>query len=720
MCAARFFPSFFVFIIMFLSQACQRPSPEYPRSKTVDHSDQYGSISVADPYRWLETMDSEETGDWIRTQNEVTQNVLSGIGFRDKVEEQLRSFWDYEKFSTPRIEGDFEFFTYNSGLQNVAPLFRAPLGQAKQRQLVLDPNTFSDDGTVSLAGYTVSPDGTHLAYLTSTSGSDWREIHVKNLQTGENLSDHIRWVKFSGITFSPSGRGFYYSRFPEPSGDKLSSVVENQAIYYHRIGSDQSEDERIFAVPKQARWNFNARVTPDGKFMIITISEGTDEENRVYYRDLRKSSTPIIRLLDNKDASYQFVGNDGGTFYFLTSRDAPKGKLIAIDITDPRPSRWKTLIPESEDVLQSVNLTTDRFVAEYLHNASSKLLLFDRQGEPTRELELPEIGSVGAIQTDIAHDTWYFSFQSFTRPSGIFRVNGSESPQPYLTPELNFNPDDFQTRQEWFSSKDGTRIPMFIVQHKRQPKLLKPIDRILLRNKGGFPTLMYGYGGFNISLTPSFSVPNLAWIASGGTYVLVTLRGGGEFGQAWHEAGMLANKQNVFDDFIGAAEHLIEHENTSPQRLGIRGGSNGGLLVGAALTQRPDLFGVAIPAVGVLDMLRYQYFSIGWAWAGEYGRSDNPEHFDFLRAYSPLHNIKDGIRYPATLIMTSDHDDRVVPAHSYKFAATLQKAQRGRAPILLRVETKAGHGAGKPISKQIEEAADWISFSFANMNFRPR
>jgi len=567
-------------------------------------------------------------------------------------------------------------------------------------KVLLDPNTLSEDGTVALSGIAVSDNSSLLAYGLSTSGSDWQEWKVRDIETGEDLPDQVRWVKFSGASWTPDNQGFFYSRYDEPNEKtQLEDVNYFQKLYYHRLGTPQSEDVLIYERPDHKDWGFSGGVSEDGRYLIISVWLGTDSRNLVFYKDLTQPDAPVVELIREFEAEYSFIENEGTLFWFRTDLDAPRGKLIAIDIAKPERENWQEIIPEAEETLQSVGILNNQFVASYLKDAYDQIKIFDLNGQFVKEVELPGIGSVGGFGGDRNDTETFYSFTSFTTPATIYRYNMVTGESTvFRQPEVAFKPEDYETKQVFYTSKDGTRIPMFIT-HKKGIQL-----------NGNNPTILYGYGGFNVSLTPSFSISNLVWMEMGGVYAMPNLRGGGEYGEDWHQAGMKLKKQNVFDDFIAAAEWLIDNRYTTPKKLAISGGSNGGLLVGACMTQRPELFGAALPAVGVMDMLRFHQFTIGWAWTSEYGSPENPEEFKALYAYSPLHNLKPGVAYPATLITTADHDDRVVPAHSFKFAAALQAAHQGTAPVLIRIETKAGHGAGKPTAKIIEEISDRWAF----------
>lgn len=669
----------------------------YPQPPKVDQVDLYHGTPVNDPYRSLENPDSPETKAWIEAQNQLSFNFLETIPTRDKIKALVTKLWNYEKYGIPFKEGSRYFYFKNDGLQNQSVLYTLK-SLEDQPEVLLDPNTFSIDGTVALSGLALSKNGLYLAYGLSSSGSDWVEWKVKNVETGEILADDIKWVKFSGVSWTPDHQGFYYSRYDEPQeATKLEDVNYYQKLYYHRLGTPQKEDILIYQRLDQKEWGFNGGVTEDGKYLIISVWRGTEAKNLIFYQDLQTSNSEVVELISEFEASYSFIDNDGSTFWFRTDLNAPKGRVIAIDINQPE--IIKEIIAEAAETLEGVGLLNNQFVADYLEDARSAVKIFNLDGSKSRLVELPGIGSVGGFGGKRHDTTTFYSFTGFTTPTTIYHydlVTGKST--IFRQPQVDFNPADYETKQIFYSSKDGTKIPMFI-SHKKG---------LVLNGKN--PTYLYAYGGFNISLTPSFSISNLVWMQMGGVYAVPNLRGGGEYGEEWHQAGMKLNKQNVFDDFIAAAEWLIENKYTQQKKLAIAGGSNGGLLVGACMTQRPDLFGAALPAVGVMDMLRFPKFTIGWAWCSEYGSPENEEEFKALYSYSPLHNLKSGTSYPATLITTADHDDRVVPAHSFKFAAALQEAHQGDTPVLIRIETKAGHGAGKPTTKIIEEIADKWAF----------
>ncbi|AFZ12093.1 prolyl oligopeptidase [Crinalium epipsammum PCC 9333] len=674
-------------------------SISYPTTQTVNQVDDYHGTKVSDPYRWLEDVDSQETKAWVEAQNQVTFDYLNQIPARSQIKQRLTQLWDYEKFSIPFKEGDRYFYFKNDGLQNQSVLYTLTSLDSEPKVL-LDPNKLSEDGTVALAGIAISENGKLMAYGLSTSGSDWQEWKVRDVETQEDISDHINWIKFSGASWTKDNQGFFYSRYDQPNeATKLEDINYFQKLYYHKIGTPQSEDVLIYHRPDQKEWGFNGGVTEDGRYLIISVWQGTDPKNLVFYKDLADANSQVIELISDFEASYSFIDNDGSVFLFQTDLDAARGRAIAIDINNRQKENWREIIPQATETLESIGILNNQLLADYLKDARSQIKIFNLNGEFVREVTLPGIGSAGGFGGKRWDTETFYSFTSFTTPATIYRYDMTTGESTvFRQPQVDFNPEDYETKQVFYSSKDGTQVPMFIT-HKKGLQL-----------NGNNPTYLYGYGGFNVSLTPSFSVGVIVWMEMGGVYAVPNLRGGGEYGEEWHQAGTKLNKQNVFDDFIAAAEWLIANNYTSPAKLAISGGSNGGLLVGACMTQRPDLFAAALPAVGVMDMLRFHKFTIGWAWTSDYGSPDHPEEFQALYAYSPLHNLKPGTSYPATLITTADHDDRVVPAHSFKFAAALQEAHKGEQPVLIRIETKAGHGAGKPTAKIIEEIADKWAF----------
>src|SRR5215212_2981130 len=708
-CAMSFHPPIrFALLVCLLAGAAQQMIKPitYPVARKGDQTDDYHGMKVADPYRWLEDLDSPETRAWVEAENKLTFGFLGSIPQRTAIKDRLTKLWNYEKYGIPFREGKRYFYTRNSGLQNQAVLYTVTSLDAQPR-MVLDPNTLSPDGTVAVSGLQVSPDGKLLAYSLSASGSDWQEWKVRDVETSKDLSDHLTWVKFSGVSWTRDGKGFFYSRYDEPKADALKATNYFQKVYYHKLGTPQSEDVLVYEQPDQKDWLFGGTVTEDGNYLIITIYQGTDVKSRVYYKDLKAKEAPVVKLLDEFDAAYSFVGNEGTRFWFQTDLKAPRGKVIEVDVSKPERGNWKVVVPEGKETLQATTFVNEKFVLNYLKDAYTQVKIYDTAGKLANEVAFPGIGSAEGFGGKATDKETFYSFTGFTTPTTIYRYDMTTGKSTvFRQPTVAFNPADFETKQVFYTSKDGTKVPMFIT-HKKGLKL-----------DGSNPTYLYAYGGFNISLTPAFSVGNLVWMERGGVYAQPNLRGGGEYGEDWHQAGMKLKKQNVFDDFIAAAEWLIANKYTSTPKLALGGGSNGGLLVGAALTQRPDLFGAAIPAVGVMDMLRFQKFTIGWAWVSDYGSSDNAEEFKALYAYSPLHNIKPGTSYPPTLITTADHDDRVWPGHSFKFAAALQAAQAGTAPVLIRIETKAGHGAGKPTTKIIEELADRWAFLVKTLDMK--
>jgi prolyl oligopeptidase len=676
----------------------------YPSTNQVAQSNNYHGVEVKDHYRWLEDPDSAATKAWVQAQNEVTNRYLATIPTRDKLQQRLTQLWDYEKYSSPFKRGQSYFYFKNDGLQNQSVLYTLK-SLDDEGEILLDPNTLSADGTVALSGLSISDDGQWMAYGLSTAGSDWVEYRVKNVATSEDTLDYLQWIKFSGASWTKDNQGFFYSRYDEPKEEtKLEDVNYYQKLYYHRLGTPQAEDILVYHRPDQKEWGFSGSVTEDGKYLIISVWLGTDSKNLVFYQNLEQPDSNVIELISEFAASYSVIDNDGDTFWVQTDLNASRGRVIAIDLDNPDQANWQEIIPEAPETLESIVLLNNQFVADYLQDARSQIKIYALDGTFVREVELAGIGSAGGFGGKRYDTETFYTFTSFTTPATIYRYDLTTGESKlFRQPEVDFDPEAYQTEQVFYPSKDGTKIPMFIT-HKKGIKL-----------DGNNPTYLYAYGGFNISLTPSFSVSNVVWLEMGGIYAVPNLRGGGEYGEEWHQAGMKNKKQNVFDDFIAAAEWLIAQKYTSKEKLAIAGGSNGGLLVGACMTQRPDLFAAVIPAVGVLDMLRFHKFTIGWAWCSEYGTPDDEADFKTLYAYSPLHNLKEGTAYPATLITTADHDDRVVPAHSFKFAAALQAAHQGDHPVLIRIETKAGHGAGKPTSKVIEEAADKWGFLMANL-----
>lgn len=702
-------------VLLFLTVSCahrasKEPSGyEYPVARKDDVVDTYHGVRVEDPYRWLEDDNAAETRAWVEAENRVTFASLEGIPERSSISNRLTKLWNFERWGVPERHGDLYFVSRNNGLQNQSVIYSLSKLDGELGE-VLDPNRFAADGTVALTGTDVTENGSRIAYGVASSGSDWQEWRVRDVASGQDLPDIVNWVKFSRASWARDGSGFYYSRYDAPSSEsKLTGANYYHKLYFHRIGTPQDSDELIYERRDHKEWNFYGQVTDDGNYLVITATEGTDPRNRVLYRDLSGKDSPVVELLMAFDADYTFLGNDGGLFWFKTDLEAPRGRVIAVDVTRPERPYWKELIAEAPETLSEVSVVGDRFICRYLKDACSAVRVHTLVGRLEREIQLPGLGTVTGFTGRRKDAETFYSFTSFTVPETIYRYDiATGASTVWRRPKLDFDSDRYETRQIFYQSKDGTRVPMFVTHRKG------------LRLRGDNPTYLYGYGGFNISRTPTFSVPIAAWIEMGGVYAMPNLRGGGEYGEAWHEAGTKLKKQNVFDDFIAAAEWLIANHYTSPEKLAIGGGSNGGLLVGACMTQRPELFGAALPAVGVMDMLRFQKFTIGWAWTSDYGSSENPEEFKALHAYSPYHNLRPGVRYPGTLVTTADHDDRVVPAHSFKFAARLQECHRGSNPVLIRIETKAGHGAGKPTSKLIAEAADRWAFLVRELQMRVR
>jgi prolyl oligopeptidase len=678
--------------------------PVYPAARKEDVVEDYHGTKVADPYRWLENPDSSESRQWIEAQNQLAFGHLEKIPARSRIKQRMTELWDFEKYSVPWREGSRYFFTRNNGLQAQSVLYTAESLEAEPRML-LDPNTLSADGTVALAGLSLSHDGNLLAYGVASAGSDWKEFRVRDVRTGKDLEDVIKWVKFSGASWTADGKGFFYSRYDEPkAGEALSGANYFQKLYFHKLGTPQGQDVLVYERKDQKEWGFGGFVTDDGRYLVINVSRGTERKNLVFYKDLKDPKAKVVELLREWDGQYSYIGNDGTTFWFQTDLEAPRGRVVAIDLRKPERKSWKEVIPEGTETLSGVGFVNNQFIVNVMKDAHTQVRLYSREGKPTGEIALPGLGTAYGFSGKREDTETFYGYASFTTPATVYRYDlKTGQSQVFKAPKVKFDPSQYETTQVFYTSKDGTRVPMFL-SHKKGLKL-----------DGTNPTMLYGYGGFNASMTPGFSVANLVWMEQGGVYAQANLRGGGEYGREWHQAGTKLRKQNVFDDFIAAAEWLIANKYTSSQRLAISGRSNGGLLVGAAVTQRPELFGVALPGVGVLDMLRFHKFTIGWAWTSDYGSAENPEEFKALHAYSPLHNLKPGTRYPAMLVHTADHDDRVVPGHSFKFTAAAQAAQAGEAPVLIRIETKAGHGAGKPTGKIIEEYTDLWAFTLDQM-----
>ena len=675
----------------------------YPEARISPQVDDLHGVAVADPYRWLEDLDSDETRAWVEAENEVTFAYLETIEERAAIQERLETLWNFERYGTPWEEGGRFFFSKNDGLQNQAVYYWTDSLDAEPK-LMLDPNTLSKDGTTAIGSLEISDDGKYVAYALSDAGSDWQRWKVREIATGKDRSDLIEWSKFTDVSWTPDSKGFFYGGFDAPkSGAEFEQVNKNQKLYYHKLGAKQSADTLIYADAEHPDWQFNGHVSEDGEYLVIDVSVGTDVRNMLYFAKLGRGAKlkgSIVKLIDELEATYSFLGNVGSEFYLFTNLDAPRGRVVKIDVSAKSEPQFIEVIPQSEHTLQRVQFTGGRLFATYMVDAKNEVQIYDLAGKQERVLELPEpIATVYGFGGKQDAKQTFYGLMSFTRPYTIYRYDiATGKSEVWREPTLAFDTSRYETEQVFYESKDGTKVPMFLI-HK---KGLKPT--------GDSPTYLYGYGGFNISLTPRFSVADLVWLEMGGVYAQPNLRGGGEYGEAWHKAGTKLNKQNVFDDFIAAGEWLIDNGWTKPEKLAIGGRSNGGLLVGAAMTQRPDLFGAVLAGVGVMDMLRFHKFTIGWAWTSDYGSAENADEFAALYAYSPYHNIEDGTEYPATLVYTADHDDRVVPSHSFKFAARLQQAHAGVDPVMIRIDVKAGHGAGKPTAKRIEEWADLWGF----------
>jgi prolyl oligopeptidase len=699
----NFLPILLFLHLITMTESLAQQKITYPNSSKVNQKDTYFGTVVDDPYRWLEVSDSSAVADWVKAQNKVTFDYLAQIPFRNKIRERLEKVWNYPKIGAPFKEGDFYYFYKNNGLQNQSVLYRQ-VSQQDEPEVFLDPNKLAKDGTVALGTTNFSKNAQYFAYSTAKGGSDWNEIQIMDVKSKKKMADHIRWVKFSGISWYKDG--FYYSSYDAPKeGKELEAKNEFHKVYYHQIGMAQSEDVLVYENKDKPLRNHYAGVTDDERFLLVYASEGTSG-NEIYIKDLSKPNAVFKTLIEGFDTEPSIVDNLGDKLLLLTNHNAPKYKLVLIDPENPKPENWKTIIPESENVLQGVSHVGGRLIANYLKDASTRIIVFDVSGKQLHEVQLPTVGTASGFGGKKEDKEVFYSFTSFTYPTTIYKYDIEKNTSTlYNKSAVDFDMTAYETKQVFYKSKDGTKVPMFIT-HKKGLKL-----------DAKNPTYLYAYGGFNVSLTPSFSVTLLPFLEKGGVYVMANLRGGAEYGEAWHQAGMLLKKQNVFDDFIAAAEYLIKNKYTSSEKLAIAGGSNGGLLIGAVMNQRPELFKVAYPAVGVMDMLRFHKFTIGWAWVVEYGSSErNEAEFKNLYGYSPLHNIKKGVKYPATMVTTADHDDRVVPAHSFKYIATLQERNRDNAlPLLIRIDEKAGHGAGKPTAKVIEEWADRWAFLFWNM-----
>ncbi|MFI0425476.1 MAG: prolyl oligopeptidase family protein [Flavobacterium sp.] len=674
---------------------------KYPKTQKGEVIDVYFDTNVADPYRWLEDDRSIETGNWVKAQNEVTYDYLSKIPFRNDLKSRLEQLWNYEKISAPFKEGSFTYYYKNNGLQNQSVLYRK---DAKGVESVfLDPNTFSKDGTSSLGGVNFSEDGSIVAYSISEGGSDWRSVIVMDAISKKILEPTLVDIKFSGVSWK-GNEGFYYSSYDKPNGSELSAKTDQHKLYYHKLGTSQKEDKVVFGLEQKRRY-VGGYVTEDNRFLIISAANST-YGNELYIQDLTKPNSPIITIVDNFNTSNSIIENEGSKLFIETDWNAPNGRIVTVDFSNPKPENWKDFIAETENVL-SPSTGGGYFFAHYMKDAVSVVKQYDYQGKLVREIKLPGVGTAGGFGGKKKEKTLYFSFTNYITPGSTYSFDADSGlSKVYETPKIDFKSSDYESKQIFYTSKDGTKIPM-IITYKKGLKL-----------NGKNPTILYAYGGFNVSITPSFSIANAVWMENGGVYAVPNIRGGGEYGKKWHDAGTKMQKQNVFDDFIAAAEYLIAQKYTSSDFLAIRGGSNGGLLVGATMTQRPDLMKVAIPAVGVMDMLRYHTFTAGAGWAYDYGTAqDSKEMFNYLKGYSPVHNVKPGVKYPATMVTTGDHDDRVVPAHSFKFAAELQDKQAGNNPTLIRIDINAGHGAGKSVAATIQENVDIQAFILFNMGF---
>lgn len=678
-------------------------SVNYPETEKKPVVDEYFGTKVTDNYRWLEDDRSSETEAWVKAENEVTFDYLSKIPYRKQLKDRLSELWNYEKVGTPFKEGDYTYYYKNNGLQNQYVIYRKD--KDGNEEVFLDPNTFSEDGTTSLGSISFTKDGKTLAYAISEGGSDWRKIIIMDAETKKIKEDTLVDVKFSGISWK-GNEGFYYSSYDKPKGSELSAKTDQHKLYFHKLGTPQSSDQVIFgATPEEKHRYVGGSVTEDNNYLLVSASTSTSG-NKLFIKDLSNPNSKLTPIINNFDSDTYVIDNKGSKLYVVTNLNAPNKKIVTVDATNPSSENWVDFIPETENVL-SPSTGSGYFFAKYMVDAVSKVMQYDYEGKLIREVELPGVGSVGGFGGKDDAEELYFSFTNYNTPGSTYKFNPKDgSYKLHWKPEISFNADDYESKQVFYTSKDGTKVPMIITYKKG------------LELNGKNPTILYGYGGFNISLTPNFSIANAVWMEQGGVYAVPNLRGGGEYGKKWHDAGTQLKKQNVFDDFIAAAEYLINNKYTSSDYLAIRGGSNGGLLVGATMTQRPDLMKVALPAVGVLDMLRYHTFTAGAGWAYDYGTAEqSKEMFEYLKGYSPVHNVKEGTQYPATMVTTGDHDDRVVPAHSFKFAAELQDKQQGNNPVIIRIETNAGHGAGTPVAKTIEQYADIFGFTLFNMGY---
>ena len=701
----RSLASLSLLVFLFSSLAAQNAF-DYPKAKKVEQVDDYHGTKVSDPFRWMEDTKSADVQSWIEAQNKLTDSYLATIPEREAIKNRLTELWNYERYSAPGKVGNKYIYSKNDGLQNQSVLYITDSINDPGRVL-LDPNKLSADGTAALSGSSFTDDGKLWAYGVAIAGSDRTEWKVMNVETGEHLSDTLKPNRQGGVSWLRDNSGFFYSRFPDAvAGAELKGANKFQKIYFHKLGTPQSEDFVVYERPDDGELFVGGGVTEDGNWLVISVAKGTERSNMVYVKNLSMEKAPVMGLVTDRTSSYSFVGNDGSTFYFETDKDAERGRLMSVDVLAKTPV-WKEIVPQATETLNYVQMINDQFVLNYLKDAYTQIKIVDKDGKLVRNVELPGIGSAGGFGGKQKDTETFYTFSSYNAPPTIYRYDMKTGKSTlFRKAGVKFDPTAYEVKQVFYTSKDGTKIPMFIT-HKKGIKL-----------DGNNPTLLYGYGGFNVSMTPGFSVARLPWLEMGGVYVVANLRGGAEYGKSWWEGGSRLKKQNVFDDFISAAEWLIANKYTSNKKLAIQGGSNGGLLVGAVLNQRPELFGAALPAVGVMDMVRFTEFTVGAAWKSDYGDPRDPADFKALYAYSPLHNIKPGTKYPATLVTTSDHDDRVFPAHSFKYAAALQEAQAGSAPVLIRIETKAGHGAGKPTSKVIQEQADLYGFLVKNLGMK--
>ncbi len=698
---------FLLFLAVSVVACSQQQEIKYPKPHKGKVVDNYFGTKVADPYRWMEDVNSPETKKWVEEENRLTESYLSKIPFRNKIKKSLTELFNYERFSAPAKHGEYYFFSKNDGLQNYSVVYYQK-GLTGKPEVFLDPNTFSKDASVSLAGLTFSHNTKYAAYSISKGGSDWRDVFVMDVASRKKLGDHLAWVKFSGMAWFKDG--FFYSRYDKPKkGEALKAQNEFQKLYYHKVGTSQNKDVLVMQDKKNPRRGWDASVTDDEKYLVIAGWEGSSDYNLLYYKDLSKKQSKIISLINKLEAQYSVIDNIGSKLLVETNFDAPNYKVVLIDTKRPAKKYWKTVIPETENPIRSVSFVDNKLIVSYLKDANTKVYLFDINGKQIAEVKLPGIGTASGFNGEKTDKEVFYTFTSFTYPPTIYKYNVEKNKsEVFRKSNVKFNPNDYETKQVFYKSKDGTKVPLFITYKKG------------LKLDGNNPTLLYAYGGFNISLTPRFSVTRIPLLENGGVYAMANIRGGGEYGEKWHKAAMKEKRQNAYDDFIAAGEYLIKAGYTSHEKLAIMGGSNGGLLMGVIINQRPDLAKVAFPMVGVMDLLRFQKFTIGWAWVPEYGSSDNEAEFKYLYKISPLHNLKKGVKYPATLVTTADHDDRVFPAHSFKYAATLQEDNGGDNPTLIRIETKVGHGAGTNVKKTISLYTDIYSFMFYNMGIEPQ